>query len=97
MNDKAKNGQTVTDAPIISEVKKETTIIEDIAAEKLRGERQHFLDEAVLRALPIALTVRDWTKKSDQGSAVQIQSQSDRIILAWEIAQECYTRRLTVK
>ena len=78
---------TITDIPVI----------DPIADEKLRVERQHFVDEAFLKALPIALTVRDWTKKTEQGSTVVIATQKDRIALAWEIAQECYTNRLTVK
>ena len=88
------NDKTVTDATIVSETPKvnngDLSKVTDFAAEKLRMERQSFVDEAFLRALPIALTVRDWTKKGEQGPAVVINSQSDRIKLAWEIAQESY-------
>jgi len=88
---------TITD---VKEIPKETpplTEVQKFAAEALRSANQHFVDEAFLKALPIALTVRDWTKKGEQGSAVVITTQTDRIKLAWEIAQECYTNRLTVK
>ena len=95
------NDKTITDVPIVSETPKanngDLSKVTDFAAEKLRMERQNFVDEAFLRALPIALTVRDWTKKGEQGTAQVITSQTDRITLAWQIAQECYTRRLTVK
>ena len=73
------------------------TEVQKYAAEALRAERQHFIDETFLRALPIALTVQNWTKKGEQGSAIQIQSQTDRIALAWQIAQEAYTTRPLVK
>ncbi len=78
---------TITDIPVV----------DPIMDEKLRVERQHFVDEAFLKALPIALTVRDWTKKTEQGSAVVIATQKDRIKLAWDLAQEAYATRLTVK
>jgi len=80
----------------------ETTFTEEpkakaIADEKIRCERQHFIDEAFLRALPIALTVTNWTRGGGTGTVVTITTQTDRIKLAWEIAQEAYTTRLTVK
>ena len=81
------NDTTITEVPKI-------TSIED---EKIRRERQHFLDEVFFRALPIALTVANWTRGEGTGSAVVITKQSDRIKLAWEIAQEAYNTRLTVK
>ena len=81
--------QEISDAQIIDDSPE--------AREILRSERQHFLDEAFLRALPIALTVRDWTRKGEQGTAQVISSQADRIKLAWDIAQESYVARVTVK
>ena len=81
------NDTTITEVPKVTE----------IADEKVRRERQHFLDEAFLRALPVALTVANWTRANGTGSAVIITSQADRIKLAWEIAQEAYNTRLTVK
>jgi len=85
------------DEPTITDVEPILTESQKFAAEALRSANQHFVDEAFLKALPIALTVRDWTKKGEQGSAVVITTQTDRIKLAWQIAQECYTNRLTVK
>jgi len=98
MNDKSKNGQTITDAPIITEVPKaEIPKVLTVAEEKVRCERQHFIDEAFLKALPITLTLTNWTRGGGAGTVVTINTQADRIKLAWEIAQEAYTTRLTVK
>jgi len=93
------NDKTITDIPSVPVPPKEPilTEVQKFAAEAIRAERQKFVDEAFLKALPIALTVRDWTRKGEQGSAVTITTQTDRIKLAWEIAQECYATRLTVK
>ena len=71
--------------------------VTSIADEKIRRERQHFLDEAFLKALPIALTVQNWTKGGGAGEAVMIRSQADRIKLAWDIAEEAYNTRMMVK
>ena len=87
------NDKTITDVPVIPVL----TEVQKFAAEALRAEQQKFVDEAFLRALPIALTVRDWTKKGETGTANVIQSQTDRIKLAWDIAQESFTTRRTVK
>lgn len=81
------NDTTITEVPKIA----------DISDEKIRRERQHFLDEAFLRALPVALTVTNWTRANGTGSVVTISSQADRIKLAWEIAHDAYNTRLTVK
>ena len=81
------NDKTITEVPKVP----------TIADEKIRQERQHFLDEAFLRALPMVLTVSNWTRATPTGSAVVITTQADRIKLGWEIAQEAYNTRPTVK
>lgn len=87
------NDQPITDVKEIPNV----PVSDPVQDEKIRAERQHFVDETFLRALPIALTVQNWTRKSEQGQAAVISSQKDRIALAWEIAQEAYANRPTVK